>query len=69
MDASRARCGVDCRICSAYHAQGGEPTQQQPEEVEEGVKVDVNKEGFIDLSFSFFYELNSNQWQEKYFTA
>lgn len=41
MDASRARCRVDCRICSAYHAQGGEPTQQQPEEVEEGMKVDV----------------------------
>lgn len=27
--------------CSAYHAQGGQPTHQQPEEVEEGMEVDV----------------------------
>lgn len=28
-------------ICPAYHAQGGQPPHQQPEEVEEGMKVDV----------------------------
>lgn len=27
--------------CPAYHAQGGQPPHQQPEEVEEGVEVDV----------------------------
>lgn len=29
------------QTCPAYHAQGGEPTHQQPEEVEEGMKVNV----------------------------
>lgn len=37
----RVLCGVDSKTCSAYHAQGGEPTHQQPEEVEEGMKVNV----------------------------
>ena len=41
MHPSRALCGADSKICSAYHAQGREPTHQQPEEVEEGMKVDV----------------------------
>lgn len=41
MDPSRALCGVDNRACSAYHAQGGQPAHQQPEEVEEGMKVNV----------------------------
>lgn len=27
--------------CPAYHAQGGQPTHQQPEEVEEGMEVDI----------------------------
>lgn len=27
--------------CPAYHAQGGQPPHQQPEEVEEGMEVDV----------------------------
>lgn len=31
--------------CPAYHAQGGQPTHQQPEEVEEGMEVDVIGDG------------------------
>lgn len=27
--------------CPAYHAEGRQPTHQQPEEVEEGMEVDV----------------------------
>lgn len=27
--------------CPAYHAQGGQPPYQQPEEVEEGMEVDI----------------------------
>lgn len=37
----RVLCGVDSKTCSAYHTQGGQPTHQQPEEVEEGMKVNV----------------------------
>lgn len=40
----RALCEVPpelWEICPAYHAQGGQPPHQQPEEVEEGMEVDV----------------------------